>query len=300
MVMDSYGTPDVLRVADLPDPRAGAGQVRVRIKAAGLNPIDAKIRRGEFDAVYDISFPGQLGNEFAGVVDQAGAGTGFSAGDEVIGFVDMAAYAEYVVVPAENLTRKPKELGWETAAAIGAVGQAAFNALRTLGVTAGETLLVHGAAGGVGGVVTQLARARGVMVIGTARADHHDHVRSLGGIPVHHDERLEQRVREAAPDGVDAALDLTGSEGAITVSIAVTRDKSRIVTLAAPQLARQYGITMMFGTRSAETVARVAESAARGELHLPVARRFPLSQAAEAHRALEAGGRLGKLVLTLD
>ncbi|MGI5335934.1 NADP-dependent oxidoreductase [Streptomyces sp. CA-181903] len=300
VVMDSYGAPDVLRVTDLPDPRPAAGQVRVRVRAAGLNPIDAKIRRGEFDAVYDISFPRQLGNEFAGVVDRAGDGVdGFAPGDEVIGFVDMAAYAEYVVVPAEQLVRKPEGLDGETAAVIGAVGQAAYNALRALGVTAGETVLVHGAAGGVGSVAVQLARAAGATVIGTAHEDNHDYVRSLGGIPVVYGEHLEQRVRELAPGGVDAALDLTGAEEAITVSIAVTRDPKRVVTLVSPPLAQQYGITMMFGTRSADTLARVAELAARGELRLPVARRFSLTQAPEAHEALEAGGRRGKLVFVV-
>ncbi|MBT2476851.1 NADP-dependent oxidoreductase [Streptomyces sp. ISL-94] len=300
MVMDSYGTPEVLRVAELPELEAGAGQVRVRVRAAGLNPIDAKIRRGEFDAVFDISFPQQLGNEFSGVVDQVGEGVDdFAVGDEVIGFVDMAAYAEYVVVPAENLTAKPEELAWETAAVIGAVGQAAYNALRKLGVTAGETLLVHGAAGGVGSVAVQFARAWGVTVIGTAGEDNHDYIRSLGGTPVMYGEGLEQRVRQLAPQGVDASLDLTGSEEAISVSVAVTGDKGRIVTLVSPPLAQQYGITMMFGTRSAESVAQVADLAARGDLRLPVARHFTLSELAQAHWLMESGGQRGKLALIL-
>ncbi|MGK5631755.1 NADP-dependent oxidoreductase [Streptomyces sp. URMC 123] len=300
VVMDSYGTPDVLRVAELPEPEAGAGQVRVRIKAAGLNPIDAKIRRGEFDAVYDISFPQQLGNEFAGVVDRVGEGVdGFAVGDEVIGFVDMAAYAEYVVVPAENLTAKPEALSWETAAVIGAVGQAAFNALRKLGVGAGDTVLVHGAAGGVGSVAVQFARAWGATVIGTASEDNHDHVRSLGGTPVTYGAGLEQRVRELAPQGVDASLDLTGSEEAIAVSTAVTKDRGRVVTLVSPPLAQRYGITMMFGSRAAETVAQVADLAARGDLRLPVTRRFALAELPAAHRLMESGGHYGKLALVL-
>ncbi|MET9428506.1 NADP-dependent oxidoreductase [Streptomyces sp. NPDC003036] len=288
-------------MADLPEPKAGPGQVRVRVKAAGLNPIDAKVRRGEFDAVFDISFPQQLGNEFAGVVDQVGAGVeGFAVGDEVIGFVDLAAYAEQVVVPVENLTLKPAELSWETAAVIGAVGQAAYNALRMLEVAAGETVLIHGAAGGVGSVAAQFARAWGARVIGTVSDDKHDYVRSLGGTPVTYGEGLEERVRELAPQGVDASLDLTGSEEAITVSIAVTGDKGRIVTLASPPLAKQYGITMMFGTRAAETVAQVAGLAARGDLDLPIARCFALADLAEAHQLMETGGQRGKLVLTLD
>ncbi|MEU7278213.1 NADP-dependent oxidoreductase [Streptomyces sp. NPDC045431] len=288
-------------MADLPEPQAGAGQVRVRIKAAGLNPIDAKIRRGEFDAVYDISFPQQLGNEFAGVVDQVGDGVGgFSAGDEVIGFVDMAAYAEQVVVPEENLTPKPAALSWETAAVVGAVGQAAFNALARLEPKAGETVLIHGASGGVGSLAVQFARARGVHVIGTAGEANHDYLRSLGAIPVAYGEGLEQRVRESAPQGVDASLDLTGSEEAISVSVAVTGDTRRIVTLAGPRLAERYGITMMFGTRSAATVAHVAQAVARGEATLPIARRFAPADMAEAHRQMETGGHQGKLVLTVD
>ncbi|MER7106723.1 NADP-dependent oxidoreductase [Streptomyces sp. NPDC000229] len=288
-------------MADLPEPKAGPGEVRVRVKAAGLNPIDAKIRRGEFDAVFDISFPQQLGNEFAGMVDQVGAGVeGFAVGDEVIGFVDLAACAEQVVVPVENLALKPAELSWETAAVIGAVGQAAYNALRMLEVAAGETVLIHGAAGGVGSVAVQFARAWGARVIGTVSDDNHDYVRSLGGTPVTYGEGLQERVRELAPQGVDASLDLTGSQEAITVSISVTGDKGRIVTLASPPLAKQYGITMMFGTRAAETVAQVAGLAARGDLDLPIARRFTLAELSEAHRLMETGGQRGKLVLTLD
>ncbi|MFH8410048.1 NADP-dependent oxidoreductase [Streptomyces sp. NPDC018019] len=300
VVMDSYGGPEVLRVADLPEPQAAAGQVRVRIKAAGLNPIDAKIRRGEFDAVRDIAFPQQLGNEFAGVVDQVGDGVvGCSVGDEVIGFVDMAAYAERVVVPAESLTGKPAALSWETAAVVGAVGQTAFNALARLELKAGETVLIHGASGGVGSLAVQFARARGVRVIGTASAGNHDYLRSLGATPVTYGAGLEQRLREPAPQGVDASLDLTGSEEAIRVSVAVTGDRGRIMTLASPPLAEQYGITMMFGTRSAATVAQVAETVARGEATLPVARRFAMADVAEAHRQMEAGGHRGKLVLTV-
>ncbi|WP_171170011.1 NADP-dependent oxidoreductase [Streptomyces sp. I05A-00742] len=298
VVMDSYGPPEVLRVADLPEPEAGGGQVRVRIRAAGLNPIDARIRRGEFDSVFDISFPRQLGNEFAGVVDQVGPGVNrFAPGDEVIGFADMAAHAEWVVVPAGNLTAKPAELPWETAAVVSAVGQAAFNALRTLGVAAGETVLIHGAAGGVGSVAVQSAGARGATVIGTASEGNHDYVRSLGGIPVAYGAGLEERVRELAPQGVDASMDLTGSDEAVIASIAVTRDRSRIVTLVSPPLAERHGIAMMYGSRAAETVARVADLVARGDLRLPLARRFSLEEAAEGHRLLEAGGLRGKLVL---
>ncbi|MEN8651337.1 NADP-dependent oxidoreductase [Streptomyces sp. 21So2-11] len=232
--------------------------------------------------------------------DQVGAGVeGFAVGDEVIGFVDLAAYAEQVVVPVENLTLKPTELSWETAAVIGTVGQAAHNALRMLEVAAGETVLIHGAAGGVGSVAAQFARAWGATVIGTASDDNHDYVRSLGATPVTYGEGLVERVRELAPQGVDASLDLSGSEEAITTSIAVTGDKGRIVTLASPPLAKQYGITMMFDTRAAETVAAVAnlaDLADRGDLDLPIARSFALADLAEAHRRGVGGARQARAV----
>lgn len=167
-------------------------------------------------------------------------------------------------------------------------------------MSAGETVLIHGAVGGVGSVAVQFARAWGATVIGTAIQDNHDYVRALGAIPVTYGDGLEERVREPASQGMDICLDLTGSEEAITVSIAVPGDKARIVTLVRPPLAKQYGITMTFGTRAAETVAQVVGLAARGDLDLPIARRFALADLAEAHRLMEAGGQRGKLVLPLD
>ncbi|MEO3930650.1 NADP-dependent oxidoreductase [Micromonosporaceae bacterium B7E4] len=298
IVFYEYGDPDVLRRVDGPDPEAGPGQIRVRVRTAGVNPVDCKLRSGAFAGLGPpVTFPRTLGNEFAGVVDQIGEGVSeVSVQDEVLGFATAAAYAEHVLVTPQQITAKPTGLDWEVAGSLSAVGQTAYNALRELGVEAGETVLVHAAAGGVGTVAVQLAVARGAHVIGTASERNHDYLRSLGATPVSYGDGLVDRVRALAPSGVDAALDAVGG-AAVTASLELVPDRDRIGTLVDQGAADQYGIKRLRGVRSAAILAELAELAAAGRLRLPIWKAFPLKDAADAHREVETGHVRGKVTL---
>ncbi|PZF97947.1 NADP-dependent oxidoreductase [Micromonospora deserti] len=185
IAFSAYGGPDVLHPIDIDPPLAEAGQVRVRVKAAGVNPVDVKLRRGDFAATMPIKFPCRLGNEYAGIIDQVGDGVaGFVTGDEVLGSATGQAYAEYVLVNAADVVRKPADMPWTVAGGLPAVGQTAYTALRQIAVQPGDTVLIHAAAGGVGTMAVQLARLWGATVIGTASEHNHDYLRSLGAIPV--------------------------------------------------------------------------------------------------------------------
>jgi enoyl reductase len=303
VVFDEYGEPDVLHLAEVPDPQAGPGQVRIRVRAAGVQPFDCFTRRGDFAAYNPLTFPVRLGNEVAGVVDQAGpdpAGsvTGFQAGQEVIAFMTMEGYADTVVVPADQVVRKPAAMPWPEAGVLSASGQTAHTALDELGLKPGDTLLVHAAAGGVGSFAVQLARLRGATVIGTASERNHDYLRSLGVTPVSYGPGLAARVRELAPDGVDAVLDAIGGE-ALAVSVELTGgDTGRIVTVADWANAARLGIRRVGTDRSAARLAELTGLYEQGRLAIEVAAMFPLERAADAHRLVEGGHVRGKVALT--
>lgn len=296
VAFDSYGGPDVLRTIDVPVEQTGPGQVRVRVHAAGVNPVDCKLRRGYFEGKADVTFPARLGNEFAGVVDQTGPDVGIATGTEVLGFTSGQAYAQFVVVGADQVTPKPAELPFDVAGGLSAVGQTAYHAVRELAVGEGDTLLVHAAAGGVGTVATQLARRLGATVIGTASERNHDYLRSLGAQPVTYGAGLADRVRRLAPSGVDAVLDAIGDDGAIEASLVLAKQRDRIGTLGREDVSR-FGIRRLRGTRSAAVLTELADLVAGGALRLPVWRTFPLAGAADAHREVEAGHVRGKVVL---
>ncbi|MFF3349287.1 NADP-dependent oxidoreductase [Streptomyces sp. NPDC002779] len=299
MAFAAYGGPEVLRPLELEEPVAGPGEVRVRVRAAGVNPVDVKLRRGDFAGMVPVTFPQRLGNEFAGVVDQVGTDvTGLAVGDEVLGFTAMAAYAEVLTVPAGSVTAKPGALSWEVAGALSAVGQTAYNALRELKVGPGDTLLVHAAAGGVGTVAVQLARRLGARVIGTASERNHAYLRSLGAEPAVYGDGLAERVRALAPEGVDVVLDAVGGE-AVQASLELVPDRSRIGTTVDQKAADEHGIVRLRGARSAGILAELAELAAAGDLVLPVSSAHALTAAAEAHREVEGGHVRGKVVLTV-
>jgi enoyl reductase len=282
-------------------PGAGAGTGPGARTRGGGQPgrlqAQARVLRGQGRG----SVPARLGNEFAGVVDQVGEGVGDALlGSEVLGFTAGEAYAQYVVVGADQVTAKPAGLPFEVAGGLSAVGQTAFNAMRELGIRSGETLLVHAAAGGVGTVATQLAHQLGAAVIGTASERNHDYLRSLGAQPVVYGDGLVDRVRELAPSGVDAVLDAIGDDGAIEASLALAKDRGRIGTIAREDAPELYGIRRLRGVRSAAILAELAERAAAGSLVLPVWRTFPLADAAAAHREVETGHVRGKVVLTVE
>ena len=295
VVIDEFGGPGVLHVADRELPEPGAGQVRVRVRAAGVNGIDGTIRSGAAQQMFPTQLPAVLGLEIAGTVDGVGPGVeGLAAGDDVLGFADGGGYAEYAL--ATTVAPKPAELGWTEAAALPVAAETALRVLRLLEVTQGDTLLIHGAAGGVGTVAVQLAVARGAIVIGTASEANHDHLRELGATPVLYGEGLVDRVRAAAPDGIDAVFDAAG-RGALPDSIGLRGGTSRIVTIADPAA---FGLGIPFSgeaARDAGDLAEVARQAGDGRLRVTVAETYSLEEAPAAHEAVATGHGRGKVVL---
>ncbi|MFC4060641.1 NADP-dependent oxidoreductase [Planomonospora corallina] len=293
-----FGGPEVLRTMELETPEAGAGQVRVRVRTAGVQPFDVAVRQGWTPPGVSGGLPRVPGNEFAGVVDQVGAGvSGIAPGDEVLGFDLLNCYAEYVVVPAENVTAKPEGMSWEVAGGLTAGAQTASIAVEQLGVGEGDTLLVHAAAGAVGTAAVQLARLRGVRVVGTAREENHDYLRSLGAVPVAYGEGLEERVRRAAPQGVDAVIDGAGGQ-ALEVSLRLA-EPERIITLVEHGRAAELGVQTTRGLRLASRLAELAGLHVKGDLAWHVRRTYPLDRAADAHREVEGRHGRGKVVLTV-
>lgn len=297
----SPGPPEVLQLMDFPDPVAGPGEVRVKVKAAGVQPVDCAIRGYGFSPPgAKIQYPQIVGNEFAGVIDQIGPGVEqFQIGQEVIGWSLLSSYAQYVVAPAAQLAIKPERMPWEEAGVLSASGQTAHTALQELEVGKGDTVLIHAAAGGVGTFAVQLAKAWGAEVIGTASPRNHDFLRSLGAIPVTYGEGLEERVREAAPQGIDAALDAAGEE-ALRASVNLVADKKRIGTLVAFELSPKLGTVAIRSKRSAARLTELTRLYEQGLLQVFISEVFPLQDAHLAHKAVETGHVRGKVVLAIE
>ncbi|MFJ4869133.1 NADP-dependent oxidoreductase [Streptomyces sp. NPDC088757] len=296
----AFGGPEVLELMEVPVPEVGPGEVRVRVKAAGAQPTDCAVRSGWNPPGFTLTFPHITGGDFAGVVDAVGEGvTGVAPGDEVLGYRTQLTYAEYVVAPADQIVAKPAELSWEVAGSLSASGQTAHTAIEVLGVSEGETVLVNGAAGGVGTIAVQLAVARGAKVIATGREENHAYLRELGAIPVTYGDGLIDRVREAAPEGVDAALDTASADG-LRVAAELVKDKNRVGTIFAYEVYEELGVRWIGSQRSAQRLAELAGLVADGKLTVHVRKTFPLADAAEAHRELETGHGRGKIVLLTD
>jgi NADPH:quinone reductase-like Zn-dependent oxidoreductase len=292
-----YGGPEVLRVGEVDEPHPGPGQVRIAVRAAGVNPIDWKARSGMLREVMPVSFPVVDGREAAGVVDEVGPDvTGAGGGDEVFGFAVGGAAAEFAVL--DDFARKPAGLSWEEAAGLPVAAETSVRVFTVLGgVGEGQTLVIDGAAGGVGAVAVQLAVARGARVIGTASERNHEFLRSLGAEPTTYGPGLVERVRALAPDGVDLAFDTAG-QGGVRDLITLTGDPAGVATIA-DFGAAALGVKVTGGAdrRAVEALAEAAELIEAGRLHVPVAQTFTFAQAAEAHRVSQDGHVRGKLIL---
>ncbi|MEV4254583.1 NADP-dependent oxidoreductase [Spirillospora sp. NPDC049652] len=297
------GGPDVLRMLDVPTPEAGAGEIRVRVRAAGVQPFDLAVREGWTPGYMETPppFPRVPGNEWAGVVDQLGDGvTDFVVGDEVMGNSILGSYAEFVVVPVTNAVRKPAGMPWEVAGAFPAAVMTPHIALEDLRVQKGDTLLIHAAAGGVGAVAVQMAVHAGATVIGTASEENHDYLRSLGAVPVTYGEGLADRVRALAPDGVDAALDGAGGH-ALEVSLELVEDRDRILTLVEHGRAEELGIRVTsIAKRSMARVADAARLYEEGHLKLNLKGVHSWTRASAAHEQVATSHGRGKVVLVMD
>lgn len=292
-----YGDPSVLQIVDLPEPHAGPGQLRVLVRAAGVQPFDCAFRRGDLQGFLPATFPQTLGNDFAGTVDEVGSHvTGFGIGAHVLGFCTVTAHAEMVVIDATDVVHRPPTLPWPVAGGLSASGQTAWNALRDLDVRPGETLLVHAAAGGVGTVAVQLAREWGATVIGTASARNHPYLASLGSTPVSYGPGLVERVRALTPR-VDVVLDCIDGD-AVRASLELGVAPDRIGTIADHAAVQRYGVRRPGGVRTAANLRELVALHQAGRLRLPVHAAFPLDRAADAHREVETGHVRGKVVLT--
>jgi NADPH:quinone reductase-like Zn-dependent oxidoreductase len=291
-----YGGPEVLHVDDVEEPHAGPGQIRVAVRAAGVNPIDWKVRSGMMAQGAALDAPRIIGSDVSGVVDELGEGvTDAAVGDAVFGSAPGGATAEYAVL--DHYAPKPAGLSWAEAAGLPVPVETATRVLDLLGVKAGQTLVINGAAGGVGIAGVQLARARGARVIGTAGPANHDFLRSLGAEPTTYGDGLVERVRALAPDGVDLAFDGAG-HGALPALIELTGGPENVVTIAdfsAPELGVR--VSTGGGPRAWAALGQAAELYEQGRFVLPVAQEFPFADAAEAHRVSADGHVRGKLVL---
>ena len=298
VVFDHYGEPDVLRILDLEPPAPGPTQVRVRVRAAGVQPFDCLFRSGAAaHAWLPARFPQRLGNEFAGTIDAVGDRVRtFSVGDEALGWAMLSSHAEHVVAAENEIVRKPESMRWPDAGVLSASGQTAATALRLLEVTAADTVLIHAGAGGVGGFATQIALARGARVIATASEANHDYLRGLGATPVVYGDGLVARVRELAE--VTVSLDASGTIEALQASRDLVGDTTRIGTVAYQPAAEQLGVRRLATERSTEQLSELTQLHTAGRLRVSIQRTYPLERAADAHRAVETGHTRGKVVLT--
>ena len=307
VVAPAYGGPEVLTLVDVDPGPPGNDEVLLEVRAAGVNPADWKSYTGAF-GTDPRRLPLALGYEAAGVVVDVGAGAhqaGVDVGSEVIAHPVTGGYAERLLVPFTSVVAKPPTLGWAEAGGLMLVGATATHALEATAVGPGDTVLVHGASGGVGAMVVQLALVRGAHVVGTARARHHEDLVRLGAHPVEYGPGLAERVRALAPGGVQAGIDAAGTDEALDVSVELVADRRRIATIAGFARGAELGVQVLGNGRGADpgTAIRaaaprvLASLAAEGRLRVRVGATFTLDEVAEAHRRGMAGDVSGKIVL---
>jgi NADPH:quinone reductase-like Zn-dependent oxidoreductase len=304
VVAESYGGPEVLAVQDIELPEPGETQVLVDVRAAGTNPIDYKLYSGELGGD-PAHLPMPVGMEVAGVVVAAGSqAQGYTGalevGDEVVATNVEGGYAERVLANASDVGHKPASMSFEDAAGLLLAGGTAWHLLTKTDVGMNDTVLIHGASGGVGLIAVQLAVARGARVIATASPARHDQLREYGAEPVAYGPGLTDRIRAIGP--VDVALDLVGTDEALDTSVALVADKARIATIAGFARAGELGIAALTGADGGQAIRNASRAellalAADGKVEVTVDKVFPLSEAAEAHRYLQTGHARGKVVL---
>jgi len=308
IVYTEFGSPDVLHLLEVPDPIALDGEAVVRIEAAGANPIDAKLRSAKRPSP-PITEPRAVGFDGAGVIESLGDDVdGFAVGDRVAIRDTLGTYASLLAVPVEKMVALPDAVTAAEGAGIGIPAGTAYQALRSLGLTEGDVLLVHGGSGSVGQAAVQFAVAWGAPVIATASPARHDQLRELGATPVAYGDGLLERVREAAPDGVTVVLDCAGTDEAIDVSLELVADRDRIATIVRGPDAASFGIRAFSGGSPAplseqelawraEALGATVELLAAGDFVIELGPELPLAEAAQAHELMESGTASGKIVL---
>lgn len=300
---DEYGDVDVLKVVEVARPVPGPGQVLVKVMAAGINPGEASIRKGLLHSMWPATFPSGEGSDLAGVVAEVGPEvTRFAAGNDVLGFVNTrSSHADFVVADVDNLVPRPANVPWEVAGSLFVVGTTAYAAVRSVELAPGDTVVVSGAAGGVGSLAVQLAKGAGATVIGLASEAHHGWLTGHGVLPVAYGDGVVERIREASGGRVDAFIDTFGG-GYVKMAIALGVPPERIDTIIDRAAAEEYG-TRTDGSAAAANAQVLAELVgliAEGRLEVPIAKTYPLTDVREAFRDLEQRHTLGKIVLKPD
>jgi NADPH:quinone reductase-like Zn-dependent oxidoreductase len=298
-----YGDPDILQLTDVPDPKVGPGEVLIRVRSASVNPVDWKVMRGYLDGLMVVEFPAIPGWDVSGVVEAVGPDTPeWSPGDEVIAYarkdwVHGGTFAELVTAPVRTVARKPKSLDWHQAAGLPLAGLTAYQLLARLGLKEGETVLVHAAAGGVGLLAVQIARALGARVIGTASEGNHEFLRGLGAEPVTYGAGLAERVGALAPGGVDVVADFVG--GVLDVTQAVLKSGGRHGSIADSTAAGAGGIAAWVRPNAGDLTA-LGVLADSGKLTVPVAEVFALADASKAFELSQTGHVRGKIAVEVS
>ncbi|GHE03352.1 NADP-dependent oxidoreductase [Streptomyces alanosinicus] len=301
-VYTRHGGPETEALIDVDRPSPGPGEILIAVRAAGVNPVDWKLRQGfRRPGESERSFPTVFGSEAAGVVAEVGADvSGFAVGDEVFGSTAHGGYAEYALLTAAVTAHKPAALSFRDAATLPVAAATAYDGVRQLDLPGGATLLVTGAGGGVGSAAVQIARALGLRVVGVASEGKKDFVESLGAVHVAAGPDLAERVRTVARDGIDGVYDLVGGP-VLTESAELLKDRGKLVTAGSPQeTVAALGGDRVQRARTAAVLDEVADLAVRGALKTHVTGVFPLARAGEALRAVEEGHTLGKLVIEVD
>jgi NADPH:quinone reductase-like Zn-dependent oxidoreductase len=294
-----YGGPETQEWLDLPVPTPGPSELLVAVHAAGVNPVDWKIRAGYLPSALRLDLPAVFGNEVSGVVEHVGRDVdGFAAGDQVLGVVapGSGGYAEYALVTASTAAKKPPHLSFTDAAALPVAGGTAYDAMQQLALPAGATLLINGVGGGVGVIAAQLARDAGITVIGTGSEAKRALAESLDATLVTYGDGVAERVRQILPDGVDAVLDLVGGD-ALRAVAGLAREGGRIVSTGDPQTAAEVGGSGVERNRSGEVLAALAHLVADRKIDPHVSDVRPLDHAAEALHGVEGGHSRGNVVL---
>lgn len=297
---DAYGNIDVLKVVEVARPVPGPGQVLVKVVAAGINPGEAAIREGLLDAMWPATFPSGEGSDLAGTVAEVGPDiTAFVVGDEVLGFVDTrSSHAQFVVADADKLVARPANVPWEVAGSLFVAGTTAYATVHAVNLGPGDTVVVSGAAGGVGSLAVQLAVNAGAKVIGLASEAHHAWLRSHGVIPVLYGDGVADRIKEASGGHVDAVIDTFGG-GYVEMAIRLGVAPDRVDTIVDRAAAQEHGAKTdgSAAAASVEVLAELAGLIAEGRLEIPIAKIYPLAEVREAFRDLEQRHTLGKIVL---
>jgi NADPH:quinone reductase-like Zn-dependent oxidoreductase len=297
---DRYGPADVLKVVEVERPVPGSGQVLVRVKAAGINLGEAKVREGLFHERWPTTFPSGQGSDLAGIVEEVGEGVKHVAvGDEVISFTEnRASHAELALVEQDDIVPRPANVPWEQAGALFVAGTTAYAAVRAVALREGDTVVISAAAGGVGTIAVQLARLKAVRVIGLASEPHHQWLADHGAIPVSYDEGVAERIRQVAAGPIDAFIDGYG-HGYVELALELGVRPERINTIVDFPAVEKHGVKFEGHAvaANADVLAELARLFDEGQLEIPIANTYPLSDVQAAYRELESGHLLGKIVL---